>query len=391
MSSHDASRQFIGYAYQARCALLMLLKGDDDASVSIEKLDDVSIKRDGSLELAQIKHHAGDSSIGDNDTDLWRTIKVWIDYIGTKPDGPMPIFTLLTTAKVKEGSLVEELSNLNERDNARILEMMRAVARASKSAANAPGCDGFLKLDDETAQCFVANIFVFGSSNQIADIDQAIAHELRFACPKAYVNDLVNVLIGWWCKQVTTLLLADDIKWLTHDELRLFINDATQRYSLSSLPVSEEIQRDQDSWHLIDSNMMFVKQLSIVEVGDRRMSLAKRDYVRAYRQRSEWMRRGNVFPGELDRYDDTLVEEWELLFSEIEDESEEWAEEEKKKAGRSLLGKVNYLRLPIRDKCGEQFIMRGSYQMLSDSMRVGWHPDFESILNDRREEDSLDR
>ncbi len=368
----------------------MLLRGNEDSSISIEKLDDVSIKRDGSLELTQVKHHAADSSIGDNDTDLWRTIKVWLDYVTANPDNRMPLFTLLTTAKAKKGSIAEKLTNMGERDNAHIVEMMRDVAHSSKSATNAPGCEGFLKLDDEAAQCFVANIYVLESASQIDEMDQAIARELRFACPKDYVGDLVNVLIGWWCKQVTAMLLSDDVEWIAHDELRLFINEAAQRYSLNSLPVSEDIERDQDSWRSLDPNMMFVKQLSIVGVGEHGMSFAKRDYIRAYRQRSEWVRRGSVFPGELDHYDDVLTEEWELLFSEMEDESGGWTEEEKKRAGRSLLSKVNHLRLPIRSACRERFIMRGSYQMLSDSMRVGWHPNFDSLLWGQRGGDGFD-
>ena len=43
MTSHQASEQMIGYLYQARYALYLLLNNDDEQSeISIEKFDDVS-------------------------------------------------------------------------------------------------------------------------------------------------------------------------------------------------------------------------------------------------------------------------------------------------------------------------------------------------------------
>jgi hypothetical protein len=37
-------------------------------------------------------------------------------------------------------------------------------------------------------------------------------------------------------------------------------------------------------------------------------------------------------------------------------------------------------RFPIRPRCTDAFLTRGSYQMLADERRAGWHPDFEARL-----------
>jgi hypothetical protein len=37
-------------------------------------------------------------------------------------------------------------------------------------------------------------------------------------------------------------------------------------------------------------------------------------------------------------------------------------------------------RFAIRPRCTDPFLTRGSYQMLADERRVGWHLDFEARL-----------
>ena len=44
---------------------------------------------------------------------------------------------------------------------------------------------------------------------------------------------------------------------------------------------------------------------------------------------------------------------------------------------------------PIRPSCQESFITRGTYQMLANRLRVGWHPEFQSRLVAQSAEDNL--
>ena len=102
MSSHQASEQMLGYLYQVRYALNLLLENDNSRfQISIEKFDDVAFSDNGvPKQLIQLKHHvkqAGD--LTDYSTDLWRTLKVWIDLImADKTLGEDTCFTIITTA-----------------------------------------------------------------------------------------------------------------------------------------------------------------------------------------------------------------------------------------------------------------------------------------------------
>ena len=59
MSNHQATEQMLGYLYQIRYALALLLKNDNpDYQISIEKFDDVAFDKDGQpVQLIQLKHH----------------------------------------------------------------------------------------------------------------------------------------------------------------------------------------------------------------------------------------------------------------------------------------------------------------------------------------------
>ena len=51
-------------------------------------------------------------------------------------------------------------------------------------------------------------------------------------------------------------------------------------------------------------------------------------------------------------------------------------EEEKIEEGRRLFSDIEKKDIRIRPKCQEAFVMRGSYHMLANQLKVGWHIDF---------------
>jgi hypothetical protein len=59
-------------------------------------------------------------------------------------------------------------------------------------------------------------------------------------------------------------------------------------------------------------------------------------------------------------------------------------EEEKIQFGKNLFIAIDELKLPICDSGTHStkgfFIMRGSYHMLANDLRVGWHPEYEDRL-----------
>lgn len=113
------------------------------------------------------------------------------------------------------------------------------------------------------------------------------------------------------------------------------------------------------------------------------MRIALRDYYRAFQQRASWIRNELLYVDDLEKYEIRLVDEWEHFYAEMEDDltlSGTTSEEEKIRAGRKLLSDIEKQDIRIRPKCQEAFIMRGSYHMLANKLKVGWHIDFYTRL-----------
>jgi hypothetical protein len=134
-----------------------------------------------------------------------------------------------------------------------------------------------------------------------------------------------------------------------------------------------------DARELGGDERVFVQQLQLLAISSRPLELAIRDYKRAYMQRSRWTEDALVSSRELRRYEDRLVDEWEHVtaatWEALGDEDEHRA-----RAGRTVYETIQFLDLWIRPSCQERFVSRGSYHMLANELKVGWHPDFVTRL-----------
>ena len=125
----------------------------------------------------------------------------------------------------------------------------------------------------------------------------------------------------------------------------------------------------------------FYRQVEIVGAGPRRIRNAITSYLQAFRQRSAWMRDDLLFDADLRQYDQRLLTEWALLREQVCDELGEGAgEDEMTKAGRAILKWAEDAPLPIKSGVNVPWVCRGSFHMLADDRRLGWHPDFEARM-----------
>jgi hypothetical protein len=104
------------------------------------------------------------------------------------------------------------------------------------------------------------------------------------------------------------------------------------------------------------------------------------------------MREDLLLVGELDRYESRLIEEWQIYFEQMREElGEEAAEEQKLKSARALYDWVAArANIPIRPRCDEPFVTRGSFHMLADDLKVGWHPDFAKRVKELLEREATE-
>jgi C-terminal domain 7 of the ABC-three component (ABC-3C) systems len=129
------------------------------------------------------------------------------------------------------------------------------------------------------------------------------------------------------------------------------------------------------------ADRLFVSQLQLIAIGNEAFDLAIRDYKRAYLQRSLWLKDELLPAADLARYEDTLIDEWEHSRAEAH-ASVGNGDEALEEAGRDLYSRIQRVQIAIHDSRKEAFICRGSYHMLADELRVGWHPEFVARLRE---------
>src|SRR5258708_4817135 len=98
-------------------------------------------------------------------------------------------------------------------------------------------------------------------------------------------------------------------------ELEAKLDDIREAMKRDALPLDmEHVDPPAAELAALDE-LTFVRQLRTVGVGSNRLQFAKRDYYRAFTQRSQWMRQSLLFDGEVARFEKTLIEEWQPRFA----------------------------------------------------------------------------
>jgi hypothetical protein len=375
----DASSSALGYAYQWRMGLLLLLRAMRDdlrSTLTIERIDDLALAAD-TASLFQTKHHKpGAGSLTDASEDLWKTMRVWCERIsGASVDPATTTFALATTSTASDGSIAALLRS-DHRDPTEAERRLLHVAADSKSTANRPAYEAFQGLNPAMRTVLVTNIFILDGEERITDIAKLIEREVLVAADPEHLTGFRERLEGWWFNRVINHLDDEQRRPIAAEELNIRIGDLREQYHRDSLPIDFILAEPHD----LDANndtRMFVSQLRLIAVNNHRIEAAIRDYYRAFEQRSKWIREDLLHVGELDAYERRLTEEWKRYRAVLEDEVGIDTDDEKIEFGRRFYRWVELdAKFPIRPRCEEAYVMRGSFHILADAGQVGWHPEF---------------
>ena len=380
----------VGYLYQVRLALLCSLRrlrADEDFQVSLEFLDDVAFEAHGRpAELLQAKHHLNSTAnLTDASPDLWKTIRVWADGLREGSILPQASLYLVTTAAAGAGSAAS-LLGLESRDEAAALGKLQATAKTSKNKANQSAYAAFLTLGGKSQELLVQSIRILGSSPGVLNLADELKGEVRWLADRDKLDALLAYLEGWWFQRSVQLLTQAVRSWIGGHEIDAQMRDICEQFKRDALPIDEAILTAQVDASAYEE-ATFVRQLVLLDIGAKRVLAAVREYYRAFEQRSKWLREDLLLIGELERYEQRLIEEWELVFEREKDEiGADAAEEEKIHAAREVYTWVETSVFPLRANVTEPFVTRGSYQILANRLSVGWHPDFMERLRHLLEE-----
>jgi hypothetical protein len=380
----NATSSLIGYLYQCRIALLetlQRLKKNIDFTISVETLDDVVFENsEKAIDILQTKHHINrNADLTDASPDLWKTFRIWCENLKNKRISEDATFFLITTSNSPEGSAAYYLKAGCQRNVLKAIERLDTVAESSKNKKNKFAYKIFRNLNTEEKLKFLNSVIVLDNAPVITDIDRLLKEELFHAVESQFLDSFVKRIEGWWFRRIVKHLMNNDSqsKPILSEEIIAEETRLREEFKQDNLPIDDEIMCGAVNASGYQ-NKTFVHQLKLIEINNKRIFFAIRDYFRAFEQRSRWVREDLLFIGELDRYEKRLVEEWERMFEIMKDElGHKEAEEAKKKAAQTLYKWIETgNHQPIRKGITESCIARGTYQILADKLRVGWHPEF---------------
>lgn len=371
----------LGYVYQARYSLYLILSGEDDSQLGIEGLDDVVFEDKGELrELLQLKHHLNNSApLTDTSPDLWRTLRVWSTHVAEKRINlPSTQLTLITTRRVPEGTVAALLKGPRSNSNTEfIAQKLIEIANSSSNEALKPAFAAFIGLTPEEQLLLAGSIQVLDGSPGIEDIVDQNKKLIEFATRKQYLNGLYERLEGWWFGRVIRYLARNTDDPIARFEVVDKVRDISEQFGDEILPLDYWDLQLPDPTKIAEH--LFVLQLKQISLVSKRIEYAILDYYRAFEQRSRWTREDLLGIDELEHYERRLLEEWDRMCLKLHQDSQNDDEDEERlrSLGRQVYDWMEFKAdVRLRPRMAKDYIMRGSYHILADKKRVWWHPKF---------------
>lgn len=380
-SKFEAKGGTLGYLFQLRCALLLFLRRvrrDPTCSAAIETLDDVLFEIGDALEVVETKHHVkSTASLTDRSVDFWKSVRIWCDLLRSgKVALDRTDFLLITTATATPTSIAALLRTA-ARNVPVAVERMETVAETNQNEDLVSAAAAFLNLMPEERTALVSSIYVLDQFPAIADVQKELLAEIAFSVDMKYREPFLDRLQGWFLRRAVQQLQAESDARIKGEELVLVLDELRFQFRRDNLPIDFLLAEPEAGISVDEDTRCFVHQLRLIAISNKRIENAIKDYYRAYEQVSRWVREDLLHVGELRNYEAVLVEEWERYRDVVLDEAKPSNDDEQVECGKRLFRWVEMeADLRIRPECQPGFVMRGSYHLLSDAQRVGWHPEF---------------
>jgi hypothetical protein len=393
---YSAPQQALGYMYQPRYALHRILTLPEDTTCLLEADDDIDYNdpEEGKL-LSSLKHKAPGDKLTDLSPDFWKSVRIWATFAIANPNTISDTsFFLITTGEIQIGSFLSNFLTGNDERKPpdELTEMAMDVISKSDAKLLKSIHAQLTSMDARLLEELFSKITIFDCQERIDDIPSKIMALMRAVRPQ-HRKPVFERLEGWWNDQCVNLMTGKRSDPLLGSEVSEMLAHISEQFRDDNLPLDFFDAEPEEGVDPERDNRIFVHQLREIGLRSDRIRRAILDYYRAYEQRSSWARENITITGEVERYDDRLVDEWqrlrEVVCEELEDES---PEEILRQAGRKIYTDLSSglnPNLRIRPQVTESYVTVGSYHILANepTPRVYWHPQFLNRIQNILEEE----
>jgi hypothetical protein len=382
-SPFSAAEQGLGYIYQARFALLKILSLPESCSILVEKDDDVEFTAEsGAKSLGSLKHKAVGDVLTNLSTDFWKSVRIWLSYyLENGRISSDTRFLLFTTAEISETSFLKLFLD-DQADGETRATAADDALETSQSQIIAPIRALLKQLNEQELHDFYGRVTIVHASPRITKIPEIVVDQHLRTIRRESRPFLFERLEGWWTNMVIKILSGERKEAIFGYEVSDKLSLLAEEYRSDNLPITFRNRLPHGNIDVETDPRLFVEQLRVLQLSATRIQSAIIDYYRAFEQRSSWARESLLISGEVEEYENKLIDEWvryrEVLFEGIRDSTDD---EACIAAGKELYrwAELETSSLRIRERVTEPYVVRGTFHMLANarpSPKVYWHPRF---------------
>jgi hypothetical protein len=375
--STAAPGPYMGFALQPVRLSYHLLRENDDVLVGLEYFDDVSVHYvDGHVVLEQSKNSIVGKPITDKSLDLWKSLANWADTCQLRALNPGNVtFVLYAGAPGAIGSLVTELhAAIDDAAAQAVLVKIKKLVPMPTDKGFGVYAGSFLAHGEEMCLAIIRN-FQFQS-----DLDplEPIRQQLRSTLTEDAVTNFAASAIGMAKDMAEDKLRKGETPLVRAGDFRNRFRPFVRKYNLVGLLVSTTgTPSDAEIEKTIASAPMFVRQLNAIEMKADIVVGAVGACLRTTADKTKWADEGTIVADSLDEFNESLVHRFALVRDEIADTH---ATVDCLLRGRLTYRRCAEVQLPLEGNSVPAHFVEGAYNILADTLTVGWHPTYIDLL-----------
>jgi hypothetical protein len=378
---HAAPGPYLGFALQPVRLCYHLLTCPKGANVSLEYLDDVAVHNaDGTFILEQTKSALKQNPLSDWAVDLWKAIANWLDGASAGTIVPSKSRLQLYVTPLRTGIWAQALSECESAvDIANLVDEIRKKFAKKKTSACASYLQRSLDATEDERIAIVTSLRVVSEDDPI----EALRALLKSTVAPEMVDVLCHSAIGMAKEQADYLIRNGKPALINGDSFKANFISFVQKNNLPGLLTSFTPAPEEDEVAAVLSmRPTFIRQLEIIQTNEEDRVRAVSDFLRTSADKSVWAESGLVFEGSLRQWDDDLIRRHGLISGEI---SDLYATKDAPFRGRQSYRRCAQLQTPLDGRAVPGHFVHGCFNALADVMRLGWHPDYQSLLGEDKE------
>lgn len=366
-----APGQYLGYGLQDVRLCHHLMSSPADCSVSLEYVEDTAIHyATGAALLEQSKSALSTNPIGDGSVELWKCFANWTRLCVEGTINPVHTTFRLYVCPPKEGKLASLLHTAATEAEAKavLAKVTKKVTAANKLKGCNPLISDFVAGGEDICTQIIMNFRLVMESDPL----EPIRERLRTLVFDDALDGFVDHAIGAAKNQIATLIRDGKTPAIAAGAFRKRLQAFIRKHgALGLLAPTTEQPSDTHVASVLASAPIFVQQLLKVGMKQEHVVRAVSDFMRSDADRTSWAADGRIVEESLEELYSGLEAHFQNKRDEVEDLH---AAHDAETRGRQIYRQCVAHQAPLEGRSVPLYFIPGTYNMLADSCRVGWHP-----------------